>query len=166
MENAIASKGANGKSLRIVLESIRWRLVALVGNTQSASVLNKHKIRIRALVLNRAGLYIARHAQMACIGLAAHSIQFLDRDVVALVGLHAAHSQIDNGAKNDDDGDADACALTCALHICRYSTANQDTPDMWTLSQFDEVYNRLQDSSCTLSSSNYKIIPFHLRGST
>ncbi len=69
MENAIASKGANGQSLRIVLERIRRRLVALIRNPQLVRVLDQHELRIGPFMPDRARLHVAGHAQMARVGL-------------------------------------------------------------------------------------------------
>jgi len=116
MKNAVAPISADRQSLGVVLEGIWWRLLAFVGNLQVLIVLNEHECGIGAVMVDGAGRDIARHPQVARVGLLAHRLQFLDGDVVALVRLYAAYGEIGDHSHDHEDRDADTQTLVAALH--------------------------------------------------
>ena len=76
-----------GEGLGVIFESIRRRLSALVGHLQEAAGWGfgrmafefvQHKIDVRAVLLDGAGLHKAIHAQLAVVGLVAHAAQLGD----------------------------------------------------------------------------------------
>ncbi len=73
-----------------------------------ALVLVEDEVDVGAVLLDGAGLNEALNAQIAVIGLVAHSAELGDGDVVALIGAVAGVGQPANGAEDDDDGSADA----------------------------------------------------------
>ena len=51
---------------------------------------------------------VSGDAEMGGIGLIAHTVEFRDGDVIALVGLDSADREVGDGADDHDDGDGNA----------------------------------------------------------
>ncbi len=84
VEGAIASVGANGKGLGVVLEGVgRW-LSAFVDNTKCSTLFEQRKIGVGTEAGDAARLYVAGDAQIDLVGLVTHRLKLANGDVVAL----------------------------------------------------------------------------------
>jgi len=106
VEGAVAAIGADGVSLRIVLEGVGWRFGADVVDAESLALLDESEGGVGARALNRAGCDIAGDAKIFGVSTGAHGLQFGDGDVVALAVAGAGDGEPGDGA-NDDDGGND-----------------------------------------------------------
>lgn len=103
MEDAVAPEGADGQSLRVVLEGIgRW-LGAVVVDSESLVELDEGEGGVGAFALDAAGLDVAGDAQILAVGAVAHALELGDGDVIAL-GLAAGR----DGEPDDDGNDEGA----------------------------------------------------------
>ncbi len=111
MEHSIAPVGAHGERLRSILKRIRWRLNPLVADWQRFPLFHQDKPGIGAIPLDGIGSDIAGYPQVAGVGLVSHALQFADGDVVALIFIHPAYREIDNGAQDDYGSGSDPPGL-------------------------------------------------------
>src|ERR1700733_15247806 len=116
MEHAVPAIGPHGKRLGAILESVGWRLDTLITHAQRVTLFGQDKLGIGPATRDGICRHIPSHAEMTGIGLVAHSLQFANRDVVALVSLDAANRKIDDGAQNDDSCGTDAKCLPRDFH--------------------------------------------------
>ena len=103
VKDTIAGVGAFDKSLGVVLECVRRRLGAAIRNLQLEPLLIDLEVGSGAFAVNAARHDLAGDAETLALRLAAHALQFLDRDVVALALLNTRKRQIGKRADNYSD---------------------------------------------------------------
>src|SRR6185437_532192 len=116
VEDAVVAEGSDGEGLGVVLECVGRRVFAFVVDVELIGVLDQNELGVGAGLVDGAGLDVSGDAQVARVGLVAHGVEFLNGDVVALIGTHAGVGQIGDSSKHNDDGNCDFRALAFALH--------------------------------------------------
>src|SRR5438270_4573244 len=106
MKDAIGSVRALDQRLRIVLERIRRGLSAAICDLQLQPLLINLKIRACALPMDAARNHLSGNAQPLGMGLAAHPLQLLDGDVIALAILNPGERQVGKSSYDHSYGDA------------------------------------------------------------
>jgi hypothetical protein len=104
VEHSVVAVGAYGEGLGVVLESVGWRLRALIDDGEFAALLEQIEGGIGADAMDAARSYVAGNAQVADVCFVAHALEFADGDVVALVVAAAAEGEVGDGAQDDHGG--------------------------------------------------------------
>ena len=111
VEDAVTAVGADGESLRVVLEGVGRGLGALVDDGELAALFEEVEGGVGSGAVDAAGSYVAGDAEVADVGLVAHALQLGDGDVVALVVAPAGEGEVGHGGEDDDGGYDDLCGV-------------------------------------------------------
>ena len=109
MEDAVMTVHSYREGLGIIFERVGRRLDAFVTDIQPAILFQKREIDEGTAAMNAAGRNVARHPQMAYIGLVAHGLQLADRDVVTLIIADTSEGKIAHRGDDDNRGNNDFC---------------------------------------------------------
>src|SRR5260370_543769 len=99
--------GAYGGGLGGVVEGVGWGVGALVGDLEGAALVEQLEGGVGADAVDAAGGDVAGYAEVADVGLVAHTLKLADGDVVALVVADSGEGEVGDGDEDHHGGGDD-----------------------------------------------------------